>query len=1029
MGALLTRLLVTLIFLVGMGGHAVAGLQYTAGSTTTGAVLLTAPPLTSFNCNGTFTGATFEGHFRWDSSPGTSHTQHYLHSRETANASQGMFASVRRHSTNAALNGVSCICDAEATVFPTVFTPGTTYHAACVYCGANSTDGACAGQAAGTICGYLDGALLGCSSAVSNGTTAMNTGWLANSTDGAGGNLSITVEEVRAWNDIRTTSELNANKNCRISASEPGLIGAWRITERSSGTLSSDILDDIVGTNDGTGAASGATWVTPIVVGNCGEPQPTVTPTITASVTPTVTGQATVSPTPTTAVTATFTAPQPTATPGVGDPWYVGSNFTKCNGRDPCPTAQDVAGCGPVNAISGRPCATLAYFTANRDQDLVAGNVVRFHGTYGPSTSSSHCITPLKQGVIYEGRTADDQASLADDEAIIDASTTGSGNPCNNRALSTCDGGGCQITSAYSGLTIRNIHFKNGYGNIIGPLANVALSNITIDRSAFTGATFAGIEIGAKSGHTGDNPCGGSWETTNLTITNTRIDGNCRGGAGCGGLMLKCVDGATIDGVSVNDNRHASCNPVSPGCGTGGVCDDSDGVQPGTSRNVTFKNSVVTGNGEDNIDIGGMGSEQCDGVGDANMVFERNVVADVLCNANFSLSHCIGGVTIRNNYVYGGGADAKGINQYACAHHIKVYNNTVYMTSGRPVMLFANCRGCEFINNFFRTNVSGTAIFVDYASTSNETVWQGNVLVNDGAGFMIQQDQGSCTSPTTCPANPLCGTGVSESDPQHPGLPDDFATITDPREFTDSQLAAFITNSDNGEWFGSEGGDTDKWGTACTFRNTSTLSALNLHLSELDQVCKNSGVTLAAVTNDYDGEARPQGTFYDIGADEVATGPTPVLPTTTATSTPFPTATVTVTATPTQTATRTPTPSPTPTPTLTATSTPPPTITPTPTATFTAGPTVTPTVTVTPIPTVSSTETPQPPLTPTPTATATATATTTPTRTPTPTRTTTPTPTATSTAECILVRKQIVQKYLGRRPISTSTYLCPSQGN
>ncbi len=49
----------------------------------------------------------------------------------------------------------------------------------------------------------------------------------------------------------------------------------------------------------------------------------------------------------------------------------------------------------------------------------------------------------------------------------------------------------------------------------------------------------------------------------------------------------------------------------------------------------------------------------------------------------------------------------------------------------------------------------------------------------------------------------------------------------------------------------------------------------------------NTGVTIASVTNDIDGDTRPQDAGYDIGADEVFVAPTPT-PTPTITATPDP---------------------------------------------------------------------------------------------------------------------------------------------
>ncbi len=164
-----------------------------------------------------------------------------------------------------------------------------------------------------------------------------------------------------------------------------------------------------------------------------------------------------------------------------------------------------------------------------------------------------------------------------------------------------------------------------------------------------------------------------------------------------------------------------------------------------------------------------------------------------------------------------------------------------------------------------------------------------------------------------------------------------------------------------------------------------------------------AGKTLANVTVDLEGIARPLGNGYDAGAFEsggsTATATATASPTVTSTSTRTPTRTPTAPATATLTSTPTATSTRTPTSTQTATRT----STPTATNTATTPPTATPQLSSTPTSTATASSTPSPTgtskATQTSSPTSTATQARTPTRTATasPTRTSTPAPTATAT--------------------------------
>jgi hypothetical protein len=149
-----------------------------------------------------------------------------------------------------------------------------------------------------------------------------------------------------------------------------------------------------------------------------------------------------------------------------------------------------------------------------------------------------------------------------------------------------------------------------------------------------------------------------------------------------------------------------------------------------------------------------------------------------------------------------------------------------------------------------------------------------------------------------------------------------------------------------------------------------------------------AGRSLANVSIDLDGNPRPRGNAYDVGAYESGgSGPNPTAtntatasrtpsptpsrtPSPTPSNTPLPSATATFTSTPLPTSTNTSTSVQSPTPTNTAL--PSPTATNTPTRTPTKTATNAPTATKTPSPTKTATKTPSPTATPSPTKTPTA---------------------------------------------------------
>ena len=181
--------------------------------------------------------------------------------------------------------------------------------------------------------------------------------------------------------------------------------------------------------------------------------------------------------------------------------------------------------------------------------------------------------------------------------------------------------------------------------------------------------------------------------------------------------------------------------------------------------------------------------------------------------------------------------------------------------------------------------------------------------------------------------------------------------------FSDSEGTFAYNLTNMSIWHNRDGGQGDLVGNVTYAQSNWFVNAGdgNLHLLPTATDAIDQASSLAQVTDDFDGDARPIGPAPDVGADEYGVA----LSTATPTPSPTSTATPTPTQTPTPTATWTPTATPTNTPTATPTDTPTPTHTQTPTATWT------PTATSTNTPTTTPTDTPT--ITHTPTATPTAT--------------------------------------------------------
>ena len=544
--------------------------------------------------------------------------------------------------------------------------------------------------------------------------------------------------------------------------------------------------------------------------------------------------------------------------------WYLGA-FTGS-------TAADDADCGSGLGThpAAHPCATLAYWTGTRAATaLHAGDVVRLTGTFGPAASGFHCIIP-RADVTYEGRTADDEQPAGFDDARIDAAQT-LAYPCHGGAINCRGDSACAGFSRFTlrYLTLANANGVGGEGNQLMP-GNTVQTGLVIDHVRFTGSLANGLLIGSGVANE-NNPCDGVRNVRDVTIHDAQFDHNTQATSQAG-LWLTCTDGGSIMRSAAFDNRGADktadeCNEDDDAEG----CDGRNGFHFGGWINGVIRDSTAHDNGYYNYNFSGNGpSTLCDAP--THHVLVDRCTGYSAPSANFSFSHCNHDVTVRNTVTWGHGL---AVNQYACAYRLRFYNNTFW--NPKAMQLFANCRECDFRNNVFHCDTDIECIYVDFATRNALTTWRNNVVVNAGTGdaLTVYDSNGECVGVPgggcDCPGSEV--TVCPNSDPQSPGCPAPWKDDTS-RHFRNDQLGQFVADA----MFGDETGLTDRWGTSPEVDDATTPSPASLHLLATDTVARDAGATVAAALfgdppEDWDGDRRPQGAAWDIGADEATANP------------------------------------------------------------------------------------------------------------------------------------------------------------